>query len=57
MANELWGIKTPEEVDRLVAARSALRSEDVVEAVIFMLSRPPHVTVRDLVMLPQSQDL
>ncbi len=40
-----------------VAERSALRNEDVVEAVIFMLTRPPHVTVRDLVLLPQAQDL
>jgi ribitol 2-dehydrogenase len=57
VANELWGIKTQEEVDKLVAAHSALRCEDVVEAVIFMLSRPAHVTIRDLVMLPQGQDL
>ncbi len=57
VANELWGIKTQEEVDTLVAARSALRCEDVVDAVVFMLSRPRHVTIRDLVMLPQSQDL
>jgi ribitol 2-dehydrogenase len=57
VANELWGIKTQEEVDKLVAAHSALRCEDVVEAMIFMLSRPAHVTIRDLVMLPQGQDL
>jgi ribitol 2-dehydrogenase len=29
----------------------------VAEAVIFMLSRPPHVTIRDLVILPQNQDI
>ncbi len=57
VANELWGITTREEVDKLVSAHSALRSEDVVDAVVFMLSRPPHVTIRDLVMLPQNQDL
>jgi ribitol 2-dehydrogenase len=57
VANELWGITTPEEVDRLIAARAALRCEDVVEALIFMLSRPPHVTIRDLVIMGQSQDL
>jgi len=57
VANELWGIKTREEADKLVAAHSALRSEDVVEAVVFMLSRPRHVTIRDLVILPQGQDL
>jgi ribitol 2-dehydrogenase len=57
VANELWGITKKEEVDRLVGERTALRCEDVVEALVFMLSRPPHVTIRDLVMLPQSQDL
>jgi ribitol 2-dehydrogenase len=36
---------------------ASLTSEDVAEAVVFMLSRPAHVTIRDLVMLPQNQDL
>lgn len=57
VANELWGITTPAQVAERVAARSALRDEDVVEAVVFMLTRPPHVTIRDLVLLPQAQDL
>jgi len=57
VANELWGITTREEVDARVAAHSALRDEDVVDAVVFMLSRPPHVTVRDMVLLPQAQEL
>lgn len=57
VANELWGITTQEEVERHVRERSALRCEDVVEALVFVLTRPPNVTVRDLVMLPQSQDL
>ena len=57
VANELWGITTKDEVDKLIGERTALRSEDVVEAVVFMLSRPPHVTIRDLVILPQAQDL
>jgi len=56
-ANELWGVNSQAEIDRRVAEHSSLRSEDVAEAVIFMLSRPPHVTIRDLVMLPQNQDL
>jgi ribitol 2-dehydrogenase len=56
-ANELWGVNSSEEIDRRVAEHTSLRSEDVAEAVIFMLSRPPHVTIRDLVMLPQNQDL
>lgn len=57
VANELWGIQTPAEVDKWVAKRGALRSEDVAQAIIFMLSQPPHVTIRDLVMLPENQDL
>jgi ribitol 2-dehydrogenase len=57
VANELWGITEAAEVDARVAEHASLRSEDVAEAVIFMLSRPPHVTIRDLVILPQNQDL
>ena len=58
VANELWGISDPADIERLsVGERSYLRSEDVARAVVFMLSQPPHVTIRDLVMLPQSQDL
>jgi ribitol 2-dehydrogenase len=55
--NELWGLHDPAEIDRQIAARSGLRSEDVAEAAVFMLTRPPNVTIRDLVMLPQAQDL
>jgi ribitol 2-dehydrogenase len=29
----------------------------VAEAVLFMLTRPLHVTIRDLVILPQNQDI
>jgi len=57
VANELWGLTEAAEIDRRVGERACLRSEDVAEAAIFMLSQPPHVTIRDLVMLPQNQDL
>ena len=57
VANELWGITTDAEIDQHVSERISLRSEDVAEAVVFMLAQPPHVTIRDLVMLPQNQDL
>jgi len=57
VANELWGITEAAEVERRVAERAALRNEDVAEAVVFMLSQPPHVTIRDLVILPQNQDI
>jgi ribitol 2-dehydrogenase len=55
--NELWGITDSEEIDRRTALGEGLRSEDVAEAVLFMLTRPRNVTIRDLVMLPRTQDL
>jgi len=57
VANELWGLTEPAEIDTWIARHASLRSEDVANAAIFMLSQPPHVTIRDLVMLPQNQDL
>ena len=57
VANELWGISDPAEIEASVAARESLRSQDVAELVVTMLSQPPHVTIRDLVVLPQNQDL
>lgn len=58
VANELWGFDDPAEVDRVsLEEHGYLKSEDVAHAVAFMLSQPPHVTIRDLVMLPQNQDL
>ncbi len=55
--NELWGYRTPAEIEAKVATHDGLRSEDVAEAVLFMLTRPANVTIRDLVILPQNQDL
>jgi len=55
--NELWGITEQEEIDRRVAERSGITSEDVAEAVLFMLTRPNHVTIRDMVILPQGQEI
>ena len=40
-----------------LARGSLMQPEEVAEAVIFMLTRPPTVTIRDLVILPQSLDL
>jgi ribitol 2-dehydrogenase len=57
VANELWDIHDPAVIAEHVANHSALTSDDCAEAGIFMLTRPLHVTVRDLVMLPQMQDL
>jgi ribitol 2-dehydrogenase len=55
--NELWGYHDEAAIAARVAAREGLRSEDVADAVLFMLTRPPNVTIRDLVILPQNQDI
>lgn len=55
--NELWGYNDPAAIDAKVASREGLRSEDVADAVLFMLTRPAHVNIRDLVILPQIQDI
>lgn len=56
--NPLWGFVegSPEEAEQ-VAARTGIRSTDVADAVLFMLSRPAHVTIRDLVILPSGQEI
>jgi ribitol 2-dehydrogenase len=40
-----------------VAAGAGLRSEDVADAVVYMLTRPRHVNIRDLVLMPINQEL
>ncbi len=57
VANELWGFSSEREIAQQVAEHASIRSEDVAEAIVFILTRPPHITIRDLVMLPQNQDL
>ncbi len=57
MLNELWGYTDPAAIEAKVAAREGLRSEDVADAVLFMLTRPANVTICDLVLLPQNQDI
>jgi len=55
--NELWGITEEADIVRQIADRTGIRSEDVAEAVVFMLNRPSHVTIRDIVIMPQALDL
>ena len=57
VANALWGLTEETDIAQRVKEHASLRSEDVAEAIVFMLSQPAHVTIRDLVMLPQNQDL
>ena len=54
VANPMQGIRDPEDIRRVTEVdRDYLSSDDCAEAILFMLTRPPHVTIRDLVMLPQ----
>ena len=56
VANPLWGYHDPAEIARVSAGeREFITSEDCAEALLFMLTRPRHVTIRDLVILPQNQ--
>lgn len=55
--NDLWGVSDSAEIEEKVASREGIRSEDVADAVGYMLTRPPHVTIRDLVILPSNQPI
>jgi ribitol 2-dehydrogenase len=44
-------------MDEALANGSLMQPVEVAEAVLFMLSRPRNVTIRDLVILPNSVDL
>jgi ribitol 2-dehydrogenase len=46
-----------EKLDAEIAAGGLMQPSEVAEAVMFMLTRPRNVTIRDLVILPQSNDL
>jgi ribitol 2-dehydrogenase len=46
-----------DKLDVALAAGDLMQPEEVAEAVLFMLTRPRNVTIRDLVILPQSNDL
>ncbi len=56
--NDLWGYgKDADAVQREVDEGRGIMSEDVADAVMFMLSRPRNVTIRDLVVLPSAQEI
>jgi ribitol 2-dehydrogenase len=44
-------------IEEEMAAGGLMQPVEVAEAVLFMLTRPRNVTIRDLVILPQSNDL
>lgn len=44
-------------LDEALAAGALIEPAEVAAAVLFMLTRPRNVTIRDLVILPQSEDI
>ena len=44
-------------LEEALASGSLMQPEEVAECVLFMLTRPRHVTIRDIVVLPSSVDL
>jgi ribitol 2-dehydrogenase len=46
-----------EKLDAALAAGDVMEPREVAAAVLFMLTRPRNITIRDLVILPQSSDL
>lgn len=56
VANPLWGFHEAADIERVSAGeRTHLTSEDCADALVYMLSQPRRVTIRDLVILPQNQ--
>jgi ribitol 2-dehydrogenase len=55
--NDLWQVTDTDAVAEGVAAGTGIRSEDVADAVLYMLTRPGHVNIRDLVILPVNQEI
>jgi ribitol 2-dehydrogenase len=55
--NALSGVTGDAEIEEKVARGEGIRSEDVADAVGYMLTRPRHVTIRDLVILPRDQPI
>jgi ribitol 2-dehydrogenase len=55
--NDLWQVTDANAVADGVAAGTGLTSEDVADAVLYMLTRPHHLNIRDLVLLPINQQI
>lgn len=55
--NDLWQVTDAQAQDQGVADGTGVRSEDIAEAVLYMLTRPRHVNIRDLVILPVNQEI
>ena len=44
-------------LDDAIASGSLMEADQIADSVIFMLTRPRNIVIRDLVILPQSLDL
>ena len=57
---ELWGVNPKKDtklIEKKIKNGEALTVEDVVDCFDFALSRPRHVTLRDIVILPRNQNI
>ncbi|MDQ6657754.1 MAG: SDR family oxidoreductase [Actinomycetota bacterium] len=55
--NDLWQVTDEAVRQAEVAAGRGISSEDVADAMMFILTRPRHVGIRDLVILPVNQEI
>lgn len=60
--NDLWNATNVQDRSERhreadIAAGQGMYSEDVAEAMLFMLTRPRHLVIRDLVILPVNQEI
>ncbi|MDR3709848.1 MAG: SDR family oxidoreductase [Capsulimonadaceae bacterium] len=56
--NELWGEEPGSEKQRAeVEARTALTSEDIADAVVYVVGRPPNVNIADMLVLATRQEV
>jgi ribitol 2-dehydrogenase len=55
--NNIWKVMDPKEIERCVIEKTGIRSEDVADLVAMMLELPAHINIRDLVVLPQAQEI
>jgi len=55
--NDIWQITDAASIEKGVDEGTGMRSEDVADAVNFMLTRPRHLNIRDLVLLPINQKI
>ena len=46
-----------ENLQKMLETGGVLQPKEIAEAVMFMLTRPREVTIRDIVILPQNQDI